>query len=169
MCVHGSGTIPTEVGKLGALMHFGLNDNRISGTIPPEIGGMYMLTRWDLQENFLSGTMPDSFGGLPKIEWWDTYGNYITGDLPESIQNASVLTTLYVQIEQTDVIRNYRCRERIPGLGNAHDSINVPSRQAGLKMNWAIQVIDYYNYKYASGCVDPFDPHTAFEALSGDV
>jgi len=165
-----SGTIPTEVGKMAAVMHFGLHDNRISGTIPPEIGNMYMLTRWEVQENFLSGTMPDVFGGLPKIEWWDTYGNYMTGDLPESIQNVSgTLNHLYIQIEHTDVIRNFRCRDRIPGLGNVANAINVPSHQAGMKVNWFIQVAEYYNYRYASACADPFDAHTAFEALSGDV
>ena len=37
------------------------------------------------------------------------------------------------------------------------------------RSNWFIQVAEYYNYKYASGCADPFDPHTAFEELTGDV
>jgi hypothetical protein len=63
--------------------------------------------------------MPDAFGGLPKLEWWDTYGNFMTGPLPESIQNATRLDHLYIQIEHTDVIRNSRCRERIPGQGHA--------------------------------------------------
>ena len=38
-----------------------------------------------------------------------------------------------------------------------------------LRSNWFVQVADYYNYKYTHKCVDMFDPHTAFEALSGDV
>lgn len=155
--------------QMDIVQFFGLNDNRISGTIPPQIGGMGKLIRLDLQENFLSGTMPDVFGGLTKLEWWDTYGNYMTGDLPESIQNASVLGTLYIQIEHTDVIRSARCRERIEGLGNAQSSLNVPSHQSGNKINWYVQVAEYYDYHYLSPCVDPFDPHTAFEALSGDV
>ena len=66
-------------------------------------------------------------------------------------------------------LRNFRCRDRIPGLGNLHNEMNVPSKQAGIKYNWYIQVAEYYNYKYASICVDPFDVQTAFEALSGDV
>ena len=116
------------------VMHFGLNDNRISGTIPPEIGGMYMLTRFELQENQLSGTMPDVFGSLPKIEYWDTYGNQMTGDLPPSIQNASILQYLYIQTAHTDVLRNFRCRDRIPGLGNLHNSLGIPSNQPGIKL-----------------------------------
>ena len=94
----------------------------------------------------------------------------MTGDLPESIQNVSAtLGFLYIQPEHTDVLRNFRCRDRIPGLGNLQNELNVPSKQAGIKYNWYIQVAEYYNYKYASACADPFDPHTAFEALSGDV
>ena len=91
------------------------------------------------------------------------------GDLPESIQNATQIDHLYIQSEHTDVLRNYRCRQRIPGLGNLQNALNVPSKQAGIKTNWYMQVAEYYMMKYASGCPDPFDPHTAFEALSGDV
>ena len=72
-----------------------------------------------MQENELSGTMPDVFDGLPRVQYWDTYANQITGDLPPSIQNISAtLEHLYIQTEQTDALRNFRCRERIPGLGN---------------------------------------------------
>lgn len=165
-----SGTIPTEVGHLTRLLTLALNDNRISGSVPPEIGDMYMLSRLELQENSLSGTMPDAFGALPKLGWWDTYGNNMVGDLPDSIQNVTAtLHHLYIQTEHTDVLRNFRCRDRIPGLGNNHNDLQVPSRQAGLKYNWYIQVAEYFNYKYQSACVDPFDPDLAFLALSGDV
>jgi len=164
-----SGTLPTQIGKLNSLMTFQAGHNLFSGTIPPQIGTMYMLTRFDLQENSLSGTMPDVFGGLPKIEHWDTYGNDMTGDLPESIQNATVLRTLYIQHAHTDVLRNFRCRERIPGLGNAHVDPMIPSKQRGHKTNWYVQVAEYYKYKYASACVEPFSADYAFSALSGDV
>lgn len=50
-----SGTIPTEIGKLGRVINVHMNDNRLSGTIPPEIGGMGQMLRWNLQENYLSG------------------------------------------------------------------------------------------------------------------
>lgn len=102
-------------------------------------------------------------------EWWDTFGNFMTGDLPESIQNCTQMEHLYIQLEHTDVIRQARCRERIPGVGNAANSLNIPSHQSGDKVNWFIQVKEYYDYKYLSPCLDMFDPHTAFEALSGDV
>jgi hypothetical protein len=49
------------------------------------------------------------------------------------------------------------------------DPYNIPSHQAGMKVNWFIQVAEYYNYQYASACYEPFDTHTAFEALSGDI
>lgn len=42
---------------------------------------------------------------------------------------------LYVQNDQTDVLRNFYCRERIPGLG-VHNNFVVPSHQSGMKVNW---------------------------------
>ena len=51
-----------------------------------------------------------------------------------SLQNATQLEHLYIQIEHTDVIRNFRCRDRIPGLGNAQNAYNIPSRQSGMKV-----------------------------------
>jgi len=164
-----SGTLPTQIGKLGNVYTWRAGHNLLSGTIPPEIGRMHVLNHIDLQENSLSGTMPDVFAGLSRIEHWDTYGNHLTGDLPPSIQNCSILKYLYVQNEQTDVIRTYACRERIPGLGNPSHSPVIPSKQAGMKTNWYVQAAEYYRYKYASACVDMFDADTAFNALSGDV
>jgi len=107
---------------------------------------------------------------LPRVQYWDTYANQITGDLPPSIQNISAtLEHLYIQTEQTDALRNFRCRERIPGLGNMLHDINVPSKQAGMKINWYMQVAEYFNYKYASGCANPYDAEYAFTGLTGDV
>ena len=179
-----SGTLPTEIGKLRQLIDFSLSDNRLSGSIPCQIGAMHMLTRWEVQENSLSGTMPDAFTALPHLELWDTYGNYMVGDLPPSIENVSAtLNYLYIQSEHTDALRNFRCRDRIPGIGSLinvnvnvnggenfeEQGIQIPSNQPGNKYNWYIQVAEYFNYKYMSMCVDPYDSQTAFEALSGDV
>jgi len=164
-----SGTIPTEVGNFRLLHTFGLSDNRVSGTIPEQISGMDILYRMELQENQLSGSMPDAFGGLRKIEYWDTYGNQLTGDLPPSIMNASTMEALYVQVEQTGPLRNWFCGERIPGISNHHNDLNVPSQQAGAKYNWVIQVRDYYNMVYTTLCAEPLDPEVAFQALTGDV
>jgi len=117
----------------------------------------------------LSGSMPDVFGTLRHIEIWDTYGNSLQGDLPNSIMNASTLEKLFVQIEQTGPLRNFQCGERIPGLGNQQDSMNVPSSQAGAKYNWVLQVADYFNMVYTTTCVNSLSAETAFNALSGDV
>ena len=63
----------------------------------------------------------------------------------------------------------YVTGERIPGLGNMLHDINVPSKQAGMKINWYMQVAEYFNYKYASGCANPYDAEYAFTGLTGDV
>jgi len=164
-----SGTLPPQIGKLNNLNTFAVSNNRISGTVPTQVGDMSILRRIELQENSLSGSMPDAFGTLRHLVYWDTYGNMLTGDLPPSIQNATTLEYLYVQNEQTDVIRLYRCGERIPAIGNLHNSHNIPSKQSGNKFNWYVQAREYFNYKYNSLCVNTLDPVAALEALSGDV
>lgn len=164
-----SGTLPTQIGKLKNVNTFAIPDNRISGTIPDQIGDMTILRRWEVQENELSGTMPDNFGGLRHLTYWDTYGNKLTGDLPPSISNVTTLEHFYIQIEHSDVIRNWRCRERIPGLGSAHTSPNVPSNDPSLKFNWYVQVAEYFMYKHTYECPNPHDVNFAFNALSGDV
>ena len=56
---------------------------------------------------------------------------------------ATTLNYLCIQHDQTNVIRNWRCRQRIPGISNLHDAMGVPSSQGGLKYNWAVaQVSD---------------------------
>jgi len=113
--------------------------------------------------------MPDVFGTLRHIEHWDTYGNSLQGDLPSSIMNASTLEALYVQTEQTGPLRNFQCVERIPGLGNAHTDMKIPSSQAGAKYNWVLQAADYFNMVYTTMCVNTENAEYTFNALSGDV
>ena len=164
-----TGTIPTQIGNLKRLHTLALSSNFLSGTVPPQIGGMDILRSLQLDENQLSGSLPDIFGQLSHIEIWDTYGNTIHGDLPPSIMNASTLEQLYVQPEQSGPLRNFRCGERIPGLGNAHESMNVPSSQFGAKYNWVLMVADYFNMVYTTTCVDAHDVEFSFNALSGGI
>ena len=142
----------------------------MSGTIPSQIGTMHNLHRFEMQENWLTGTIPDAFNGLPKLSWWDTYGNKMVGDLPPSTVNVTAsLTDMYIQIEHTDVIRTYRCGERIPGLGLHPNRYQTPERQAGNKLNWYVQVAEYHRYKLGSLCVDPLSVEEAFYRLTDDV
>jgi len=165
-----SGTIPSQIGKLKKLNTLAISSNALSGSIPTQVGDMTILRRLELQENKLSGSMPDCFDTLKHIYMWDTYGNQLIGGLPPSISNATTMQYLYVQNEQTDIIRNYRCGERIPMMGSAHVSPNIPSSQAGNKFNWYVQVAEYFNYHYNSLCGQVhMDASEAFDALSGDI
>jgi len=164
-----SGTLPTQIGRLKKLHTLALSHNFISGTIPPQIGGMDILRSMQLEENKLSGSMPDVFEGLRHIEYWDTYGNSLEGDLPASIMNASTLDHLYVQLEQTGPLRNFRCRQRLPGVGSVRNDLNIPSSQAGAKYNWVLQAADYFNMVFTTHCDEPYDTDFTFNALSGDV
>ena len=86
--------------------------------------------------------------------------NFIcTPHLGASTDEAQVNVALQVAEQLSDYLLD----------GGITNALNVPSKQAGIKYNWYVQVAEYYKYKYASACPDPFDPTTAFEALTGDV
>ena len=143
-----------------------LSRNEISGTIPIEIGDLINVERIALNENRLSGSMPDSFMHYKWLMFWDTFGNFMTGDLPESISNCSTLQFLFMQLEHSDTLRRYRCKDRIPG---ARLNFNYPTKAGYAKFNWIIVVPEYYNMKYIAHCEEMYDVNFAFNALSGDV
>jgi Leucine-rich repeat (LRR) protein len=59
-----SGSIPAELGQLGALIHLYLSNNQLSGSIPPELGQLGALAHLLLHENQLSGSIPLELGQL---------------------------------------------------------------------------------------------------------
>lgn len=184
-----SGSIPTEFGRLSRLVEFMMENNTLSGTIPNEITSMDSLETFQVQDNQLSGTLPQNIGDLQNLYYWDTFGNStrkrnarthrrpcpneahdrrsrvlapraaeLEGDMPSSIAKlGGSIEYLYIQNEHTDSLRNYYCQQRIS------DSA------IGRKHNWQVIANEYIKHKYASACVNPYDVHRAFEALSGDV
>eukprot|EP00934_Nitzschia_sp_Nitz4_P005910 Nitzschia sp. Nitz4//scaffold86_size83305//80807//83204//NITZ4_005277-RA/size83305-augustus-gene-0.70-mRNA-1//-1//CDS//3329559295//5900//frame0 len=72
------GTIPTEIGNLGALASFSLTNCNVRGQIPTEVGKLSHLQQMWLYGNWLSGSIPSEFGGLPKLQILGLENNNIT-------------------------------------------------------------------------------------------
>merc|ERR1712228_908542 len=96
----------------------GMENNTISGTIPPEIGSMGSMEMFTVQDNRLSGTIPDIFDSIPMLNHWDSFGNKLSGDLPPSIGLLDNLDYLYIQNEHSDALRNHFCKQRIAESAN---------------------------------------------------
>ena len=63
-----TGTIPTEIGNLQALVELDLDGNDLTGTIPTEIGNLQSLVWLFLEGNDLTGTVPTEIGNLQALE-----------------------------------------------------------------------------------------------------
>ena len=61
------GSIPPELGNLGALQTLALRKNVLSGSIPSELGRLGALRFLDLGNNSLSGPIPKELGGLANL------------------------------------------------------------------------------------------------------
>ena len=77
-----TGTIPTEIGNLQALVELDLDGNDLTGTIPTEIGNLQSLVWLDLDYNDLTGTIPTEIGNLQALEALYLEGNDFTGAIP---------------------------------------------------------------------------------------
>jgi len=95
-----SGTIPTELGKLGNLqdwyLSLYLSSNSLSGTIPTELGLLERARELEMGENLLSGSLPTEIGYLAGLASLDVHDNLLIGTLPLEMQFLSELETVYV-------------------------------------------------------------------------
>ncbi|MCC6817203.1 MAG: hypothetical protein IT267_12380 [Saprospiraceae bacterium] len=78
----------------GCVTHINLNNNNLTGSIPNEIGNLGALKRLFLFTNAISGELPASIGNLIELEELNLEGNLIGGVIPNSIGNLSKLNNL---------------------------------------------------------------------------
>ena len=86
-----TGTIPTELGNLTALLRLFLNSNSLSGSIPTELGNLTNLTVLYLYNNQLTGTIPTELGNLTNLESLHLGGNSLSGSIPTELGNLTNL------------------------------------------------------------------------------
>ncbi|OEL16812.1 Receptor-like protein 2 [Dichanthelium oligosanthes] len=81
-----SGTIPLNIGQLGALASLDLSFNNLSGEIPESICNLTNLRFLDLSNNHLTGPMPAALGGLNFLSELNVSNNDLEGPIPSGGQ-----------------------------------------------------------------------------------
>ena len=96
-----TGGIPSELGNLSSLVALDLRHNSgLSGSIPPELGNLSSLEILYIIDNGLSGSIPPELGNLSALRWLDLRGNGLSGSIPSELGNITGLETLYLSVNQ---------------------------------------------------------------------
>jgi len=82
-----TGTIPTELSRLTALLDLRLGNNLLTGEVPVELWNLGNLETLWLHDNRLTGDIPPELGELPKLESLKLSGNTFTGCIPSGLRN----------------------------------------------------------------------------------
>lgn len=89
-----NGTLPPELGDLGALTALRLADNSISGTFPEEISTLSRLSYVRVSGNLLSGSLPASLGRLASLIYLELSSNAFNSTIPAELGALSRLLFL---------------------------------------------------------------------------
>jgi len=95
-----SGSLPTAMGDLTAMVSLGLSNNQLVGPIPTELGQLTALTTLDLSSNQLSGTIPTSVGQMISLASLFLGTNQLTGPIPAQMGLLTQLTELNLNNNQ---------------------------------------------------------------------
>lgn len=95
-----SGTLPSNLCQLTKLQFLYLGSNQIHGSIPPEIGELVNLRGLDLSRNMFSGPLPSWLGNLRNLKLLQLKANRLTGPLPSSICQLANLEELVLAHNQ---------------------------------------------------------------------
>ncbi|CAN0257943.1 unnamed protein product [Ectocarpus sp. 6 AP-2014] len=80
------GTIPPELGNLGALTILSMWNNQLDGAIPGALGSLNNLTWLDLSNNELCGPIPPQLGNLWSLEHLNLSSNPLSGgEIPKRL------------------------------------------------------------------------------------
>ncbi|MDE0120277.1 MAG: Ig-like domain-containing protein [bacterium] len=93
-----SGTIPPEIGALGALQELQLGSwlDALTGEIPPGIGNLDNLRYLHLWGFDLTGAIPPEIGNLQNLRYLHLWGGDLTGAIPPEIGNLQNLRYLHL-------------------------------------------------------------------------
>ncbi|CAN0353599.1 unnamed protein product [Pylaiella littoralis] len=92
-----AGSLPPELGQLGAIEVLDLSGNFLSGPLPPELGQLEAIEVLDLSGNSLSGPLPPELGQLEAIEVLHLSGNSLSGTIPPELGELRALKVLLLR------------------------------------------------------------------------
>ncbi|PHT54161.1 hypothetical protein CQW23_08623 [Capsicum baccatum] len=96
------GEVPSDIGKLKALIYLDLSANHFSGMIPTTLGELQNLEFLDLSNNSFSGPIPLSFVNLIILEFLGLSLNALSGTIPKSLEKLSRLTSINVSFNDLE-------------------------------------------------------------------
>ena len=91
-----TGEVPSELGKLTALLTLNLSYNDLEGGIPAEFGALADLQYLYLHHNQLTGAISAVLGGLADLRHLILNDNDLTGDIPRELGDLRNLEYLYL-------------------------------------------------------------------------
>nr|GEW87399.1 probable LRR receptor-like serine/threonine-protein kinase At1g56140 isoform X2 [Tanacetum cinerariifolium] len=91
-----TGTLPTFLGNMSAMVILSLAHNQFFGTIPKELGNLKELAMLAVSSNNFSGTLPPEIGNLPKLEFIYLDSSGIGGEIPPTFANLRDMRVMWV-------------------------------------------------------------------------
>ena len=82
-----TGTIPTELSRLRALVELRLANNHLTGEVPASLWNLNKLETLWLHQNRLTGQIPGELGLLPNLESLKLSRNSLTGCIPSTLRD----------------------------------------------------------------------------------
>ena len=65
-----SGSLPSQLGGLTALVYLDFHMNNLSGSLPTQLGALTSVVYLQLDDNHLSGSLPTTLGWLKDFEYY---------------------------------------------------------------------------------------------------
>ncbi|CAM9528387.1 unnamed protein product [Ectocarpus fasciculatus] len=94
------GSLPPQLGDLGALQLLALDANWLSGHIPDALGGLSNLKVLSLHNNGLQGPIPKQLGALTKLGKLLLFNNKLSGSIPDELGDLSELLVLHLGVNR---------------------------------------------------------------------
>jgi hypothetical protein len=79
------GSLPSEIGNLGDIQQFVLQDNSLYGRVPTTVGSLTSVTDFILESNQFSGLIPSEIGLMSLCQEVQLSSNMFTGPMPSEL------------------------------------------------------------------------------------
>ncbi|XP_059072720.1 probable LRR receptor-like serine/threonine-protein kinase At1g67720 isoform X2 [Cryptomeria japonica] len=119
-----TGSIPSTLGNMTALVKLSLDNNHLTGGLP-DLSKLVILERLHLQNNDLSGDVPDWLSELPNLKELFIGNNNFSGVIPQKLQDLNLLELTY-EGNNYLCVRKEECRLSSHSHGRRGKTVSVP-------------------------------------------